>query len=90
MDTDYFKRVANSARDCLVTRTLRRTGWRVVRIWEHDLAKHPASCAAKIQAVLNAGLRIRLHSVAASVNSGSIVEGPGLVGPAVFRSWTPT
>jgi DNA mismatch endonuclease (patch repair protein) len=29
----------NQTRDRLVTRTLRRTGWRVLRIWEHELAK---------------------------------------------------
>ena len=30
---------ANKARDRRVNRTLRKEGWRVVRIWEHDLAK---------------------------------------------------
>ncbi len=30
---------ANRARDLLVTRTLRRAGWRVLRIWEHELAR---------------------------------------------------
>jgi DNA mismatch endonuclease (patch repair protein) len=30
---------ANKKRDGVVNRTLRRTGWRVVRIWEHELAK---------------------------------------------------
>lgn len=29
----------NQARDVLVTRTLRRVGWRVLRIWEHELTK---------------------------------------------------
>ena len=29
----------NAARDVLVTRTLRRAGWRVLRVWEHELAK---------------------------------------------------
>ena len=29
----------NKARDRLVNRTLRRGGWRVLRIWEHELAK---------------------------------------------------
>ncbi|HTJ79799.1 MAG TPA: very short patch repair endonuclease [Rariglobus sp.] len=29
----------NQARDRLVTRTLRRAGWRVLRIWEHELRK---------------------------------------------------
>jgi DNA mismatch endonuclease (patch repair protein) len=33
------KLAANRRRDALVTRTLRRAGWRVVRIWECDLAK---------------------------------------------------
>ncbi|HSH95666.1 MAG TPA: very short patch repair endonuclease [Roseimicrobium sp.] len=28
----------NQARDRLVNRTLRRNGWRVLRIWEHELA----------------------------------------------------
>jgi DNA mismatch endonuclease (patch repair protein) len=30
---------ANKTRDRLVNRALRRTGWRVLRIWEHELAK---------------------------------------------------
>jgi DNA mismatch endonuclease (patch repair protein) len=29
----------NQARDLLVTRALRRANWRVLRIWEHELAK---------------------------------------------------
>jgi DNA mismatch endonuclease, patch repair protein len=29
----------NKARDILVTRTLRRADWRVLRIWEHELTK---------------------------------------------------
>jgi DNA mismatch endonuclease (patch repair protein) len=28
---------ANKKRDALVTRTLRRNGWRVLRVWEHTL-----------------------------------------------------
>ena len=34
--TKIFK---NQARDLVVTRTLRRAGWRVMRIWEHELAR---------------------------------------------------
>jgi len=30
---------ANKARDQVVTRTLRRAGWRVLRVWEHELAR---------------------------------------------------
>jgi DNA mismatch endonuclease (patch repair protein) len=30
---------ANKARDRIVTRTLRRSGWQVLRVWEHELAR---------------------------------------------------
>ncbi len=33
------KFAANVARDRLVTRTLRRAGWKVLRLWEHELAR---------------------------------------------------
>ncbi|MFO1512293.1 MAG: DNA mismatch repair protein Vsr [Verrucomicrobiota bacterium] len=33
------KLAGNKARDALVTRTLRRAGWRLLRVWEHELAK---------------------------------------------------
>lgn len=33
------KLAANKARDRRVTRTLRRMGWQVVRVWEHELAR---------------------------------------------------
>jgi DNA mismatch endonuclease (patch repair protein) len=39
---------ANKARNRLVTRTLRRAGWRVLRIWECSLQKHPQSCIKRI------------------------------------------
>jgi DNA mismatch endonuclease, patch repair protein len=43
----------NKKRDLLVTRTLRRTGWRVLRIWEHELAKkNEARLLRRIQRVL--------------------------------------
>jgi len=43
------KLVANKARDRVVNRTLRREGWRVVRIWEHELTKNPQRCVARIR-----------------------------------------
>jgi len=46
------KLAANKARDLLVTRTLRRAGWRVLRIWEHELARKHA--ARLIQRILRA------------------------------------
>lgn len=35
----YHKLSKNKQRDLLVTRTLRSQGWRVLRIWEHELAR---------------------------------------------------
>jgi DNA mismatch endonuclease (patch repair protein) len=44
---------ANTARDRLVTRTLRLRGWRVLRIWEHELArKNEARCVQRIKRML--------------------------------------
>ncbi len=34
-----LKLTANKARDRLVNRVLRKTGWRILRIWEHELAR---------------------------------------------------
>jgi len=40
----------NQARDRLVTRTLRRAGWRVLRIWEHELKrKHANRLAVRLR-----------------------------------------
>ncbi len=44
------KFAANKTRDRRVNRQLRRLGWRVVRIWEHDLGKWGEACVRKIQA----------------------------------------
>ena len=44
---------ANKTRDAVVTRTLRRSGWRVLRVWEHELArKHEARLLQKLHRVL--------------------------------------
>jgi DNA mismatch endonuclease, patch repair protein len=47
------KLAANKRRDRLVTRTLQAHGWRVLRIWEHDLARQAGRCVRKIKAALN-------------------------------------
>ncbi len=47
------KLAVNKARDRRVNRTLRKKGWRVVRIWQHDLAKRPDWCAARIKRALS-------------------------------------
>nr|MBI3611582.1 very short patch repair endonuclease [Nitrospirota bacterium] len=44
----------NKMRDRLVTRTLHTRGWRVLRIWEHELArKNAARCIQRIKRILN-------------------------------------
>jgi DNA mismatch endonuclease (patch repair protein) len=43
------KLAANIARDRFVNRTLRKQGWRVVRIWEHELSKTPERCLHRIR-----------------------------------------
>ena len=43
----------NRNRDKQVNRGLRKLGWRVIRIWEHDLKKCSEKCARKIQAALH-------------------------------------
>ena len=52
------KFAANRARDRLVTRVLRRAGWRVLRIWEHELArKHAAALARRLRRATDTGSR---------------------------------
>lgn len=47
------KLLANTVRDRLVTRTLRSRGWRVLRIWEHELArKNEVRCVQRIERAL--------------------------------------
>jgi len=53
------KLAANQARERRVNRTLCQSGWRVVRIWEHDLAKRGEACIRRIRAALGAAPRSR-------------------------------
>jgi DNA mismatch endonuclease (patch repair protein) len=45
------KLTGNQLRDRLVTRTLRKDGWRVVRVWAHEL-RQPACVLARIRKAL--------------------------------------
>jgi DNA mismatch endonuclease, patch repair protein len=51
---DYWgpKIKANVNRDRTNTRLLRDAGWKVVRIWEHDLKSAPVKCLQRIVAAL--------------------------------------
>ncbi|MEK6258028.1 MAG: very short patch repair endonuclease [Planctomycetota bacterium] len=46
------KLVANRTRDRLVTRTLTRAGWKVLRIWEHALTGDGRRVAARVLKML--------------------------------------
>lgn len=50
----------NRRRDRRQTNALRRQGWRVVRIWECQLAKKPGDCLGKIARSLTCGVRPQL------------------------------
>ena len=39
----------NMRRDRKVSRKLRRDGWSVLRLWEHDIKKKPEKCIRKIK-----------------------------------------
>jgi DNA mismatch endonuclease (patch repair protein) len=54
------KLTANKSRDRLVNATLRRAGWRVLRIWEHELAhKNEARLLRRIQWVWPNGKKLK-------------------------------
>lgn len=44
----------NKARDRRVSVTLRKQGWRVIRVWEHDLKSKPSRVVRKVLKALNA------------------------------------
>ncbi len=46
------KLAVNKARDRKVNRTLRKNGWRVIRIWGHDLPKRGDFWANKIKSLV--------------------------------------
>jgi DNA mismatch endonuclease (patch repair protein) len=55
----------NVARDRLVTRTLRKQGWRVLRVWECDLAqKHWLRVARRVEQALGRGREGRAGAAA--------------------------
>jgi DNA mismatch endonuclease (patch repair protein) len=52
------KLARNQARDRLVTRTLRRAGWRVLRVWEHELTrKRELRLLKRLQRALDSSIR---------------------------------
>lgn len=50
----------NQQRDKEITEALERSGWTVVRFWEHDIRKHLTECVDRVEAALN-GARVALQ-----------------------------
>jgi DNA mismatch endonuclease (patch repair protein) len=46
------KIAANRERDCRIFRRLRRAGWRVLRIWEHQVEQSLQACIERILAAI--------------------------------------
>ena len=46
------KILGNANRDRRNTRELRAAGWKVIRIWEHDLKAAPMKCIRKIMTAI--------------------------------------
>lgn len=66
---------ANRRRDARNVRELRRLGWAVVRLWEHQLKKSPPRCLARVKRAVREGLAAKME--AASLNDHE----PALVCP---------
>jgi DNA mismatch endonuclease, patch repair protein len=47
------KLTANAGRDARNTADLRSSGWRVLRIWEHDLHRNPGRCVRRVVRLLD-------------------------------------
>lgn len=48
------KIMSNIRRDKQTNRALRKLGWRVIRVWDHDISRHSDRVLNKISAVINA------------------------------------
>jgi DNA mismatch endonuclease (patch repair protein) len=66
---------ANRRRDARNFRRLRRMGWRVVRIWEHQVAQDLQACIARIEEFLPRNLRRQPKRGAARNGPGQEVPG---------------
>jgi DNA mismatch endonuclease (patch repair protein) len=66
----------NRVRDLRNFRALRRAGWKVIRIWEHQVERDPERCVARVLAALNGaraknGVRTRMRLSPAAVRPAS-------------------
>jgi len=52
---------SNRRRDVRVHRALRRAGWRVVRIWEHQIERDLYACVHRVLAAMRKAGAVRVH-----------------------------
>ena len=58
LSVEWEKKIAgNRVRDLRVHRSLRRAGWQVIRIWEHQIERDLNSCVGHVLAVLGKRLQ---------------------------------
>jgi DNA mismatch endonuclease, patch repair protein len=57
----------NRRRDRCNARKLRRQGWQILRVWEHELQKDARSCVVKVVAVLSQSGRLLANSPSAQI-----------------------
>ena len=50
------KILENKLRDATVTRTLKRDGWTVIRVWEHEIRQDLVRCVSRLAKKIRAGL----------------------------------
>ena len=58
-----YKIESNRQRDLFVTRSLRRTGWRVLRVWEHEIKNRIAAHGPFLEIAFPARLKMRLMRI---------------------------
>lgn len=42
----------NKKRDTIVSKMLKKMGWKVARVWEHDVKKNPAKAIGRVEKIL--------------------------------------
>lgn len=75
------KITANRKRDRRNFRRLRRNGWHVIRLWEHQMEQTPEACLDRVVQTVE-----RLRSAAGLTPNGPSRAGSGLLSDATERS----
>ena len=77
------KIAANRRRDARNHAKLRRCGWTVVRIWEHQMERDPGACLRRVLIAVNAS---EMYTQDVEDYRDDIVDGDWTAAPATRRS----